>query len=239
MLDSNVIVGFDTETTGIDPHSARVVTCSCIRQENGEMTELYWILDPEVEIPEGASDVHGVTTEIARRDGQNYLSGMESIASVLRYSIERGEPLLAYNGSYDITLIRCEIERLGIDFPSELWDNMILLDPYVMDCAVDQYRKGGHTLGAVAKLYGYDLENAHNASADVLATFHVLENLSPKFLNKIVEDFDKEAETYDDLMKIQKYYYKMYKTSLERYFRKSKDKNMVINKEWPFADKEN
>ena len=58
MLDSNVIVGFDTETTGIDPHSARVVTCSCIRQENGKMTELYWILDPEVEIPEGASDVH-------------------------------------------------------------------------------------------------------------------------------------------------------------------------------------
>ncbi len=61
---------FDTETTGIDTSQARVVSCSvALLSGNGEVSERYdWLIDPGIEIPEAAANVHGITTEVAREE---------------------------------------------------------------------------------------------------------------------------------------------------------------------------
>lgn len=147
-------------------------------------------------------------------------------------------PLVAYNASYDATLLRVEFNRVSVEFDDNLWDKMILLDPYVMDCVVDKYRKGGHKLGQTAKVYGYDLENAHNASADVIATLYILKKIMPKFLKYIKDKFGQEAQNYDDLMQIQSILYREKQVNTENYYKKNKDPNANFNKSWPFADPE-
>lgn len=238
MLTLETLVGFDTETTGVKVYedTTRVVTCSFIRDiPNQDKMFLEWMVDPEVEIPKGASDVHGITTDVAREHGQNYFEGMQSIADTLSHTIQEGTPLVAYNGSYDATLLRVEFERIGVDFDPDLWENMVLLDPLVMDRALEPYRKGKRTLGVVASLNGYDLDNAHEASADVLATLHVVRRLTPKLIDHMEKKFDAEVESFQDLMMIQSSLYRSQMDNLESYFRRS-DPDKRINKSWPFQE---
>lgn len=238
MINLNTLIGFDTETTGVNVYDngTRVVTCSFIRQnELGENLFLEWTVDPEIEIPKGASDVHGITTEVARETGMDYFEGMQQIADVLAHSIREGTPLVAYNGSFDATLLRVEFERIGVDFDPGLWDNMVMLDPLVMDRALDPFRKGKRTLGVVASISGYDLDNAHDASADVLATLHVVRNLTPKLIKNMEEKYGATVDSFGDLMQIQAHLYRQQMEGLERHFRKT-DPNKTINKSWPFQE---
>ena len=63
---------FDLETTGRNSRAARIVTASVtvVDHQGDVITEHEWLADPGVEIPTEASDVHGVTTEQARREGR-------------------------------------------------------------------------------------------------------------------------------------------------------------------------
>src|SRR5919202_3194680 len=63
---------FDLETTGVDTSTARIVTAHVgLIDEVGRVVERKdWLLDPGVEIPEGAAAVHGITTVRARRFGR-------------------------------------------------------------------------------------------------------------------------------------------------------------------------
>ena len=67
------IAVFDLETTGLDLTDARIVTaCAVELDAEGNVVgeNLEWLANPGIEIPTQASDVHGVTTEIAIRDGR-------------------------------------------------------------------------------------------------------------------------------------------------------------------------
>ena len=56
---------FDTETTGVDVNNDRIVEISILKINNNLeiVDELYFLLNPQVDIPQGASDVHGITNE--------------------------------------------------------------------------------------------------------------------------------------------------------------------------------
>lgn len=239
MLDITNLVGFDTETTGVEVYDpeVRVVSCSVILDENGVSKPLpEWILNPGNEVPEGAASVHGMTTEFVRANGADYFTGMMEIANVLAFAIKNRIPLVAYNGSFDYSLLRIEFDRIGIGFDPAIWDDMILIDPLIMDNELDPYRKGGRKLGTVAKLYGYDLENAHNAEADVLAVIEIAKQIVPKFIKHMEGKFGQEVSSFEDLMIIQSALYRSQKTRLEGYFRKSKGSDFTINKSWPMID---
>lgn len=235
MIDIDELVGFDLETTGVDVYddNTRIVTAAFVLKtpEGVKSNELE--MNPGIPIPTEASDVHGITTEKAQ-GFMPYLDGLNRMKQFLDWTFYEGIPVVAYNGSYDATLTRVEFERHGIPLN---WEDMILLDPIIMDRFLDPFRKGGRKLGRVAELYGYDLTNAHNATADVEATLHVLRGILPKFVKKVEEKFGKKPETWRDLMEIQKVLYRNQMDDLERYFRKS-DPTKTINKSWPFADPE-
>ncbi len=66
-------LAFDTETTGVDVENDRVVTACLIKIVPGQLAETRnWLIDPGVEIPEAATAVHGVDTEKARNDGEDF-----------------------------------------------------------------------------------------------------------------------------------------------------------------------
>lgn len=235
MINLDRLVGYDTETTGVNVHSddTRIVTAAFVLKTPDGLKDIELEMNPGIDIPTGASDVHGITTEKAQ-GFMPYLEGLTRMKQFLDWTLYEEIPIVAYNGAYDITLTRVEFERHGIPLD---WDSLILLDPLVMDRHLDPFRKGGRKLGRVAELYGYDLSNAHNATADVEATLHIIERMLPKFVNKIEEKFGTKPETAKDFMEIQTVLYMNQMTDLERYFRKS-DPSKTINKSWPYQDRE-
>lgn len=236
------LMGFDTETTGVQVYDddVRIVSCAMILQESAgsELKIIETLMDPEMEIPDGAAKVHGISTEKARAEGVNYRQGLQYHANLLTYTIENQIPTCAYNGSFDATLLREEFLARGIEFNHALWSHLIMYDPLVMDKGLEPFRAGKRNLTRVAGIYGYDIgENAHEATADVLATMHITREILPKFADLIFRKTGEYPQSNKDIMEIQALYFKDQATGLEKYFRKT-DPNTTLNKSWPFQDRE-
>ncbi|GAA3937724.1 hypothetical protein GCM10022230_03890 [Pseudoclavibacter caeni] len=171
------LIAFDTETTGVDTRSDRIVTASVVRLDaaGAVVAERDWLLDPGVEIPEAARRVHGISTELARAEGQDAAAGIAEIVALLRAQLAAGRPIAAYNAPYDLTLLHHEARRHGIE-PLEAPRPVI--DPLVIDRAVDRYRRGKRTLTAACAQYGVTLEDAHRASADAIAAGRVAQAIA-------------------------------------------------------------
>ncbi|MFE0101931.1 3'-5' exonuclease [Streptomyces sp. NPDC059009] len=167
-----LLIGFDLETTGTDPAQARIVTGAVIevraRQVLGRRE---WLADPGVPIPGDAVAVHGITDERAAAEGRPAAEVADAIAGVLTSYWQSGVPVVAYNATFDLSLLTAELHRHGL--PS-LRDRLgtepaPVIDPYTIDRSVERYRKGKRNLEAVCREYGVVLSAAHDAAADAQA----------------------------------------------------------------------
>lgn len=179
------IVGFDTETTGVNTAQDRVVTAAIVHTGPGlaEPQVHSWLLNPGIPIPDGAAEVHGITTEYAATHGVPPGPALEEIAQTLVAAAQSGAVLVAYNASFDFDLLNAELVRYGLaDLPTRLaGTELLVLDPLVLDRKLDRYRKGRRTLGAIAEHYRITAEGLHNAEADVAVTLEVLRTLLSKY----------------------------------------------------------
>jgi DNA polymerase-3 subunit epsilon len=171
---------FDLETTGLDVTQSRIVTAFVgVLDSSGELIESRaWIADPGIEIPEAAANVHGFTTERARAEGRLASEVVPEIVERLRELFAEGTPVVAYNASYDFSLLHHDAIRNGVtplDTPKPI------VDPLVIDKQVDTYRKGSRTLQAACDLYGVDLGSAHDSEADSVGAGRVFKALQAKF----------------------------------------------------------
>ena len=172
---------FDLETTGLDLATARIVTaCVVVIDEHGQIAseELEWLANPGVPIPEQASNVHGVTDEIAASQGRPAQEVVSEILETLRGYFAEGIPVVAYNAPYDFTILKAEALRYSLN---PLESPKPVMDPLVLDKTFDKYRSGKRNLEVVAQLYGVSLSDAHNATADAVAAGRVLQSLARKY----------------------------------------------------------
>ncbi|WP_342024047.1 3'-5' exonuclease [Arthrobacter citreus] len=170
---------FDLETTGRDPHTARIVTASVILV-NGQGVVLQhheWLAAVEEDIPDEAAAIHGVSTERARAEGRPAPEVTAEIAGVLGGFFAAGVPVLAFNACYDFTVLNRECERFGLTAPAPA----PVIDPYILDKQVDRYRRGKRTLTALTEHYGVGFENAHTSAADVMATLGVARAMAGRY----------------------------------------------------------
>ena len=176
---------FDLETTGIDVRSARIVSACLAELRDGEVVARRdWLLDPGIEIPAGATSVHGITTERARSEGIPAAEGVASIVEAVRDVLDRGVGLVVYNAPYDLTLLAHEAERYGYaGFVAQP-----IVDPIILDKQVDRYRKGKRTLDLTAAHYGVVLTDAHDAGADAIAAALIARAIGTAYANVLPED---------------------------------------------------
>jgi len=171
---------FDLETTGVDPGTCRIVTAHLgVLDGEGHVIGAHdWLLDPGVEIPAEAAAIHGVTTARARAEGMRAHEGVAQLVDAIAHLLSTGVPLVAYNAAYDLTVLDREARRYAVpplDAPAPV------IDPYVIDKALDRYRRGKRTLSVTAAHYGVDLDAAHEASADAIAAGRVALALAGAF----------------------------------------------------------
>lgn len=222
---SDALGVFDLETTGVDTDIARIVTAHVgVIDERGAVVERKdWIVDPGVDIPPGASAVHGITTERVRRFGRSPLEVVPEILSAIRSVFERGFPLVIYNAPYDLTLLAREAARIGVE-PLELPTPIV--DPLVLDRALDRYRKGKRTLEIAALEYGVRLTDAHDAGADAIAAGRLAQAIAQRFGT----DLDIVAA---DLHARQQIWCREQAASFEEYMRRVKDPEFAADGSWP------
>lgn len=159
----------DTETTGTDVEHDRIVTAVLDMYDvHGRMASLSMMIDPGIEIPEAATKVHGITTDMACADGLPPETALSRLAGALHAVWAQGIPLVVYNAAFDLTLIDRELRRhlgngLAVEGP--------VIDPMVIDRHVDRYVKGSgqRQLVPTCLRYGVPLDNAHDAEADAKA----------------------------------------------------------------------
>lgn len=179
------IVGFDTETTGVSPTTDRIVSAALIRREGSGVQTTTWLIDPGVEIPARAAQIHGISTERARAEGVQPVDALEEIASGLADALAAGVPVAGFNVQYDLTILESELERHGLATLSQRLPHGIrpIVDPLVLDRHLDRYRKGPRKLIDMCRIYVVPVEadNLHSADADVLATLDLVQAIAQRY----------------------------------------------------------
>ncbi len=219
------IAVFDTETTGVDPTEARLVTAFVgMLDANGDLERgTDWLADPGVEIPEQAAAVHGITTEVARAEGEPVKDVLEKVVASLNWIARNGLALVAYNAPFDLTLIVSECQRHGVT-PPQLGPQVV--DPLVIDRAVDRYRKGKRTLTDTAVVYSVDLLDAHDAAADAIAAGHLAQAIARKYPDEV-------NIALPELHAKQVVWARESAESFQDYMRRTKDPNFTADGRWP------
>lgn len=216
---------FDTETTGIDTAHARIVSASiALLGPGGEVSERYdWLLDPGIEIPAAAVQVHGISNEIARTSGIEAAVGVRQIVDQLLEMIERGFPVVAYNAPFDLTLLAAEAARHNVPWPAAVSP---VIDPLILDKQLDRYRKGKRTLEAVAAHHGVEIGNAHDAGDDAIAAGRVLQRIAAKYADVVPAELD-------ELHRLQIEWAASQAASFQDYMRRARDPSFVADGRWP------
>ncbi|MBT4413508.1 MAG: 3'-5' exonuclease [Polaribacter sp.] len=157
------IVFFDLETTGINIANDKIVEISILKVfPNGNKESKTWLVNPEMEIPQGSIDVHGITNEKVATEPT-----FKELASKVNEMIA-GCDLAGFNSNrFDIPLLAEELMRAGIDFDMK--------NRKAIDVQVIFHKKEQRTLSAGYQFYcEKELEGAHGAEADTNATYEIL-----------------------------------------------------------------
>ena len=161
---TNPICFLDLETTGINVSLDRIVEIAIIKiMPDGSKQIKRKLVNPEMPIPKAASDVHGITDEMVK-DAPSF----KQIANEIKQFIE-GADLAGYNSNrFDIPMLNEEFLRAGIAID--------MLSRKLLDVQKVFHMMEQRTLSAAYKFYcDKNLEDAHTAEADAMATFEVLE----------------------------------------------------------------
>lgn len=216
---------FDVETTGRDPHEARIVTASIILV-NGlgrPLQELEWLVNPGISIPAEASAIHGITNDKAAKEGMDAAQAAAEIAQTLGSYFDAGIPVMAFNAPYDFTVLAEECGRHGMDMP----EPTPVIDPFVLDKQMDRYRRGKRTLVALSEFYQVPLENAHTSAADAMATIGVADALAMKYPELQVDPSELHASQVEWCAK--------QATNFQEWLRRTKP-DAVVDGVWPLRE---
>jgi DNA polymerase III subunit epsilon len=154
----------DLETTGVNIGSDRIVEIAIVKiMPDGSRQVKRKLINPEMPIPPGATEVHGISNEMVK-DAPTFKQAANEIKMFMANC-----DLAGYNSNrFDIPLLVEEFLRAGLDI--ELNDRC-LLDVQRVFHMMEQ-----RTLSAAYKFYcDKILDGAHSAEVDALATWEVLE----------------------------------------------------------------
>ncbi|MHA6764529.1 3'-5' exonuclease [Streptacidiphilus sp. PAMC 29251] len=183
------LASFDTETTGVDVEHDRIVTAALVVQDaaGGPVRRREWVADPGLPIPAGATEIHGLTDDWARRNGRPPRVVVEEIARALAETARAGLPLVIMNAPYDLTLLDRELRRHRGSSLAQYAASapLLVVDPRVLDRHLDRYRKGRRTLTDLCAHYGVELGAAHDAAADATAAMGLVRAIGARFETRL------------------------------------------------------
>ncbi|WP_265519785.1 DUF294 nucleotidyltransferase-like domain-containing protein [Nitratireductor luteus] len=164
-------VAFDTETTGLDTRTARVVQIGGVAIARGAVCPDQFfesLVDPGMPVPPESTRIHGITDAMVRE--------APAFASTWR-SFERfrgGRPLIGYAIGFDLAIIEREVARAGIQ-----WKRPRTLCVRTLSRIVNRDLRD-YSLEALATWLGFEIPGRHQALGDAVAAAKVFTGLLPR-----------------------------------------------------------
>jgi DNA polymerase-3 subunit epsilon len=167
-------LAWDTETTSVSPTEARIVTAALVVRGGGLPDRTFsYLINPQVPIPPETTAIHGITDERAQAEGVDPKTALDEIAGRLAEALAYGMPVIAFNQSFDWSVLHYDLVRHGLPTMAERLDGepVTLLDPHVIDRQCVQRLRGAglRKLKPTCERYGVALKDWHTAEADALA----------------------------------------------------------------------
>lgn len=248
------MLALDTETTGINIETDRIVSAAAIHVSRQGAKPRTWLSDAGgVDIPEGATAIHGITTEHAHAHGTPAKEVVEDVLYHLGEAVKNGVPVVGHNVVYDLSILDREARRhlgCGLDGAFNV-GQMRVIDTSVLDKHVLPRRRrpsptqGPRQLITVAQVYtlGWDEQAAHGSEYDALMAARVAYRIGslvqmpreqrPEFELGRYQQFDQLAGLgLDALHDRQVVWAAEQAAGLESYFRQ-KDPTAVVDGRWP------
>lgn len=213
------IVFFDVETTGVDTTTARIVQIATIKYKtDGTVEEKCYLINPEIHIPQEASEIHGITDEMVA-DKPTFKQFSKNLRSYFE-----GCDLGGFNSnSYDINVLNEEFSRAGV--------GIIDWNPALVDVMLLYRQQYSGKLGEIYKrFFGEELDGAHDALQDCRATVKILDKLlKDSNISCTSEEFDVSLQGENERIDFSGKFYK--KDGVVYWaFGKHKDKTIIETK---------
>lgn len=178
-LKDSLLLGFDTETTGVSPSDA-IVSASLVLRDpakgfDGDV-RADWVINPHRPISAAASAVNGFTNEYLQEHGQEPTRALDQIATIVARAQNRSIPLLAYNAPFDVQMLQRGLEHWKLDGLGARVHalDLLIVDPLVIDRAISR-RHGKRTLTDTTQYYQVRPHgDFHDASTDTIAALDLV-----------------------------------------------------------------
>ncbi len=185
----NPLVFFDLETTGINISKDRIVEVSFLKVDpNGKEEIKTYRINPEMHIPEESTAIHGITDEDVK-DCPTFKQLAKTLADYLE-----GCDMAGFNSSrFDVPMLAEEFLRAGVDFDMN--------KRKFVDVQIIFHRKEQRTLEAAYRFYcDKELDNAHSAEADAVATYEVLKSQLERYPDLVndINALSKEFSSFNN-----------------------------------------
>jgi len=161
---------FDTETTGFPPKARLVSIAWQLWDEENLIEKKHHIIRPDgFDIPLQASNIHGITTEMAIEKGED----VEKIINLFLEKIDETDAIIAHNFRFDSQIISGELTRLNKKNSlktKKVYDTMLDSTNYLKLKGKNGKYKWPNLNELHTHLFNKKFDNAHSADADVDAT---------------------------------------------------------------------
>jgi DNA polymerase III epsilon subunit-like protein len=196
-----MILFFDTETTGLPKNWKAPVTDLDNWPRLVQLAYLVYDFDGNLihscneivkpngfTIPVDASNVHGITTDLANQRGIK----IQDVFELFYFHIKRAKVIVAHNMAYDEKILGSELIRLGLDNILDTKEKICTMESSVDLCKINgPYGYKWPRLDELHRyLFQYDFTGAHDALADIQATAKCFWELKTRKVIKLKHESD-------------------------------------------------
>lgn len=164
-LMNNQFVVFDVETTGLNCDENEIIEIGAVKIIDGKIKyQFQTFICPENEIPEEITNLTTITNDMVK----NAPTNNQAITDFYKFC--ENSILVGYNVGFDVGFIKKSGEKANLLFNNETYDVMVLAKKKLY---LPRYK-----LINVVEHLNLELNNAHRAIADAIATAEVFLKLS-------------------------------------------------------------
>jgi DNA polymerase III epsilon subunit-like protein len=164
---------FDTETTGTSRYNDHIVQLAWILTDSSGriLDQACDIVKPDgYTIPISASNIHGITTSQAAKNGKPLKAVLGKLSSVAEHAIA----LVAHNISFDISILESNYKRISLRYPLSGKKHICTMRSSTEWCKLPKLNgKAGYKWPTLEelhyKLFGESFGEAHDALVDTKA----------------------------------------------------------------------
>ncbi len=170
-LDELPAVILDTETTGLDVATDRIVSFGAVCTHGTRMFRGYLIDDvvnPGVPVPPRSTAIHGITDAMVR-DGRSFAQVYADFERLARNRV-----VVGHNIPFDLTLMRHECARAG-----RPWNDRVFIDTLRLASLLNPTLRR-FELENLSQIYQIDLRGRHTALGDAMVTAELFFRMIPR-----------------------------------------------------------